>query len=262
MPELPEVETYRKYFDKYVLNKKIASVSHIDSFLLKDGMDPVELAGKLKGIVLTAAKRHGKYLFLKAPGPQYLILHFGMTGYPEFMKDCRCIPDHTRILLDFGDSCLALVDTRRLGMIYLYDDMNSFLMDKRLGPDALNINMETFMERLSVRNKPIKAALMDQSIIAGVGNLYADEILFQSSVHPLSRCSNLDEGVLQVMYKNMKQVLTAAVNVGANMEKYPKDWLLSHRKKEALCSQCGDVLKIIKVGGRTTYFCPNTQKRF
>ena len=124
MPELPEVETYRKYFDKYALNKNISSVTHIDSFLLKDGMDPAELAGKLKGIVFTSTKRHGKYLLLKASGPQYLILHFGMTGYPEFIKDCHRIPEHTRLLLDFGHSCLALVDTRRLGMIYFYENMN------------------------------------------------------------------------------------------------------------------------------------------
>jgi formamidopyrimidine-DNA glycosylase len=183
-----------------------------------------------------------------------------MTGYPEFIKDCHHIPDHTRLLLDFGYSCLALVDTRRLGMIYFYENMNSFLKDKKLGPDALSINKKVFMERLSSRNKPVKAALMDQSIIAGVGNLYVDEILFQSSVHPQSRCSSLDSSSLDLIYRNMKQVLNVAVNAEANMEKYPKDWLLSHREKGAACPHCGGVLKIIKVGGRTTYFCPKIQK--
>jgi formamidopyrimidine-DNA glycosylase len=116
------------------------------------------------------------------------------------------------------------------------------------------------MERLSARNKPAKAALMDQSIIAGVGNLYADEILFHSSVHPLSRCRNIDKGILQIMHRNMKQILKVAVNAEADMEIYPKDWLLSHRQKGATCPHCGGALKIIKVGGRTTYFCPKTQK--
>ncbi len=262
MPELPEVETYRKYFDRHAIGKRIFAASHIDSFLLKRAPDPAELAADLQDRVITSSNRHGKYVFLEISGPKFLILHFGMTGYPKYLEDCRDIPAHTRLLLEFDDSCLALVDARRLGMIYLYDDIDSFFDDKKLGPDALSINMNVFIERLSTRKKPIKSALMDQSIVAGMGNLYADEILFQSSIHPLSGCIDIDREKYEMIYKKMKQVLALAVEKHADMKKYPQDWLLSCREKGGGCPYCGNRLKVIKVGGRTAYLCSRRQKLY
>jgi formamidopyrimidine-DNA glycosylase len=225
-------------------------------------MEPAMFSRKLKGAVLKASQRHGKYLLLEASGSQYLILHFGMTGYPKYLRIKDRIPAHTRMLLDFGHSRMALVDTRRLGMIYLYDNVNDFLRDKRLGPDALGIDMDAFLEKLSGRNKPVKSALMDQSIFAGVGNLYSDEILFQACIHPLSICSSIDSASLELLYRSMKQVLNAAVGAEADMDKYPRDWLLTNREKGAACPNCGGGLDIVRIGGRTAYFCPKTQKRF
>ncbi len=262
MPELPEVETYRKYLDRYAIGKRISAAAHIDSYLLKKALDPAGLAADLEDRIITSSNRHGKYVFLEISGPKFLILHFGMTGYPEYLEDCRDIPAHTRLLLEFDGSCLALVDTRRLGMIYLYDDINSFLDDKKPGPDALSISMDMFIERLSKRKKPIKSAIMDQSIIAGIGNLYADEILFQSHIHPLSACSHIDREKYNIMYKKMRHVLALAVEKHADIKKYPQDWLLSCRGKCGACPHCGSSLKIIKVGGRTAYFCPGRQKLY
>jgi formamidopyrimidine-DNA glycosylase len=262
MPELPEVETYRKYLDRHTTGKRISSAGHIDNYLFKKAPDPAGLAADLKDRVITSSNRHGKYVFLEISGPKFLILHFGMTGYPRYLEDCQDIPSHTRLLLKFDGSCLAMVDTRRLGMIYLYDDMDAFLHDKKLGADALSIKINEFIERLSKRKKPVKSALMDQSIIAGIGNLYADEILFQSHIHPLSLCSHIDMEKYTIIYKKMRHVLALAVEKHADIKKYPQGWLLSCRRKGGTCPHCGSSLKIIKVGGRTTYLCSRRQKLY
>lgn len=260
MPELPEVETFRRYFERTSLNKRISSVSSIDGLLLKDKQDPKSLAKELENRLLAGSGRHGKYLFLITSDSKYLIIHFGMTGYLAYLKDGQDIPRYTRLLLGFGDSSLAFVNTRRLGKIFLYSDRKSFLKKRNLGPDALKIQKCDLRDRISKRKKPIKSALMDQSIIAGIGNLYADEILFQLSVHPRSLCVELKENIYEKMSDKIKYILTTAIERHAEIRQYPGTWLLPHRKKGYPCPRCGGKINIIKIAGRTTYFCPQCQK--
>ncbi len=260
MPELPEVETFKKYFDRTTLNKRILSIEEVDSFLLEDDQDVQAFTRSLKEKIFTGSGRHGKYLLLELQGPKYLILHFGMTGFLKSLENSHHIPDHTRLLLRLDNSYLAFVNARRLGKIFLCDDISLFLQKKKLGPDALSIDKTEFIGRVSKRKKPIKSALMDQSMIAGIGNLYADEILFQTSVHPLSLCTTLERESYNRMFKKTKYVLNTAIAKHAKIGKYPETWLLPHRTKEDCCPLCKGKMEVIKIAGRTTYFCSERQK--
>jgi len=260
MPELPEVETLRRFFDNNVLNRKITSVSHIDSLLLKDGLHAESLVKKLTGSTIKASDRHGKYLFIITSDDRYLIIHFGMTGGLIYQKDSRCIPDRTRLLLGLGGPSLAFVNTRRLGKIFLYGDRDSFLKKRRLGPDALHIGKGELEHMISKRKRPIKSALMDQSLAAGIGNLYADEVLFQTGVHPRFLCRDLKKDTLEKMSRNIKHILKTAIEKGADISRYPDTWLLPHRNKDGRCPRCGGGIAILKIAGRTTYFCPRCQR--
>lgn len=256
MPELPEVETFKRYFDRNALNRKIISVGIVDTRLLEGGQRPGDLTD-LEGRIFTGSKRHGKYLFLETSGLKYLTLHFGMTGYLRYFNKYSSVPSHTRLLLGFGGSLLAFVNTRRLGKLSINDSMEGFIEKKNLGPDALEITRKDFANSISGRKKPVKSALMDQSIVAGVGNLYADEILFQSRVHPLSPCSTLNGSSYHRIYDNMKNILNTAIKNHAIIGDYPAAWLLPHRRKKGLCPHCRKQLYTIRISGRSSYFCPD-----
>jgi formamidopyrimidine-DNA glycosylase len=137
--------------------------------------------------------------------------------------------------------------------------IQDFIRTHSLGPDALLISLDQFINVLHTTRAPIKAALMNQTKLAGIGNIYADEILFQSKVDPHSLVSELSEESMKSVFNNMNYVLRLAIELRAKRDKFPKNFLTQHRKKNEHCPSCGGILTTGKIDGRTTYFCPVCQ---
>jgi len=258
MPELPSVEIFKRYFNSTSLKQEILSVDIRNPEILIN-VSPKELENRLISREFTGSRRYGKYLFSHLDNDYFLILHFGMTGYLKYNKDTA--NPHTRLLLAFKEGNLGFIDVRKFGKIGLTRDVKQFIKDKNLGPDALDIDSKTFIQKFSNRKGQIKHLLMNQNFIAGIGNLYADEILFQSCIHPLSKADKLSRDKLKQLYHEMIRVLNKAIEYQDKPFSLPESFLLPHRHHQGECPQ-GGPLEVIKVGGRTTYYCDECQKLY
>lgn len=258
MPELPDVETFRKYLESVALGKRVEEVEVrspriLDSISVKDFIDTVT------GQTFKATKRIGKNLLVELDAGNWLTLHFGMTGFLKFFTNPAEDPGHVRILFKFTDGNLAYDNRRMIGKVGIIDSPLDLVRKKNLGPDALEVNKEAFLQGLSRGKGDIKSLLMDQSFIAGIGNVYADEILFQRGVNPKTKSSSIDTDNGRRMYETMRQVLKTAVERGADVERLPDSFLLPHRDRHGKCPRCGNKFSTLKIGGRTTYFCSTCQ---
>jgi formamidopyrimidine-DNA glycosylase len=260
MPELPDVEMMKRYFDSTSLHKRIETVKVFDAFILK-GISPRTLKSALSGHAFRKSTRHGKYLFAKLDKSGWLVMHFGMTGGLRYFEGEKTSP-HTRVLIRFHKSRnLAFEDTRKLGRLLLAGSPEEFLHEKGIGPDALDekLDFESFTRIFGHRGRA-KPSFMDQHLVAGVGNIAADEILFHARVHPEAKLSSLSEKRLLILFRAMKDVLRKAIEREAGMKGFPEDWLLSHRYRGGKCPRCRTELERLKLEGRTGYYCPKCQK--
>lgn len=260
MPELPDVETYRRYINSTSLNKKIDKVNDIHHKMLNH-VSKKKLEHALVGEKFVETDRHGKYLFLLTSDDKWIIVHFGMTGFVKYFKDVDDKPSHTRLLVSFSNGYhLAFDNQRLLGKIGLTNDKDKYINKKDLGVDALVVSYAMFKDVLIDKRGMIKSALMDQSVISGIGNIYADEILFQSGIHPKTKIKQLKEEDIKVIYTNMQEIFNVAINTQVNTDDFPDTYIIPNRTKEGVCPKGGGQLQTIKVNGRTTYFCPVHQQ--
>lgn len=262
MPELPDVEVFKKYLNATSLHKKITNVNLRDSSLL-GGISSGGLSRKLNNQEFVSARRHGKYLFAKTDNQASLILHFGMTGFLKYFKDKDEMPSHARLVLTFkNDYHLAYDCQRKLGRIDMTDDEEDFISSQKLGPDPYseNFNKKKFMERFRSKRGSIKSTLMNQNTLAGIGNIYSDEILFQAGIHPKAAVNKLKEDSLSDIYRSMKKVLKTAIDKKVQVSDFPKSYLIRHRSEGDSCPKCTGKIKKIKISNRSTYFCSKHQK--
>lgn len=265
MPELPDVEIFKRYLNATALHKEIGGVE-VSAPELLEGVSVQRLRGRLVGRRLTASRRHGKHLFVRVDGGEdgWLRLHFGMTGRLEYSKDAGKIPEHTRLRLDFTNGYhLAYDNPRKLGEIGWVKSVEGFLAEKGLGPDPLadDLPLEAFRRLLAGRRGMVKTTLMNQEVLAGLGNVYADEMLFQAGVHPETKIPHLENDAFEGLYHALYQVIEGAIEAKADPANLPDDWLLPHRGEAGACPRCGGMLKNVDVGGRTTWYCARHQKR-
>ncbi|MGH7826267.1 MAG: Fpg/Nei family DNA glycosylase [Candidatus Binatia bacterium] len=261
MPELPDVEIFKEYLDATALNQRIARVSVKNRTVLRH-TSPQALARNLKGRALQSSRRHGKFLFGQLDREGWVVFHFGMTGFFKYFKDKAEEPEHTRVRFDFSNGAfLGYICPRMFGEVDYTRDMNRFIQERDLGPDALALTWNEFKDRLASKKSSIKPALMDQRLLAGIGNVYADEILFQARVHPQQRLDRLSEGTLGQIYKTMKTVLNKTIKCDADPHRVPKSWLLPRRRKKTNCPRCGKRLHRVAIRQRSAYICPNCQRR-
>lgn len=263
MPELPDVQVFREYLDATSLHRGIEHVYVSADRVLSD-VSASTLRRRMKGSRLASTRRHGKHLFTEIDSGGWLRLHFGMTGRLASYEDGEeaSMPDHTRLRLDFEDgSHLAFVNRRRLGQIGFVSDPGAYVEDQGLGPDALSpeFDADALAAVLEGRRGALKATLMNQAYIAGIGNVYADEMLFQAGLHPESRAGALDRDRTEALHRAMRRVLEDAIE--ARVEDFPDHFLLPHRGPEGRCPKCGQTLERLDVSGRTTYLCPRDQSR-
>src|SRR6266481_2528158 len=261
MPELPEVETFKRYLDSTSLHQRIRSVEVRDAYVLKR-VSTRELARRLKGRRFENSYRHGKHLFVRADDELWLRLHFGMTGSLEYLKHDERAPKTARIIFRFATNRrLAFDDQRKFGEIELIEDVDEFLQTRDIGPDALEIGLSQFKAIVGNRRGAVKAILLNQQLIAGIGNLYADEILFRACVHPATQATTLSDTDLRRLFRATRYVLKKAIVLKTDFNRLPKSWLLTHRGKRGRCPRCGRALKSATIGGRTAWFCVHCQKR-
>jgi formamidopyrimidine-DNA glycosylase len=247
VPELPEAERARQQIER-VLGREIVAVEDHDTYVSRPHA-PGEIAAALTGRRLVAAHRRGKFMWVETDGGPDLGLHLGMAG--AIVVDAEPHPRWDRFALEFaGGGRLALRDRRRLGRAILEPDFS------HVGPDAGEVSTSEFRARIGRGTAPIKARLMDQGAIAGVGNLLADEILFQAGIDPRRRCDELSQEELDELWRATRKAIRNAVRRGGahtgelNPERVPG----------GRCPRCGTPLERARIGGRTTFWCPRDQR--
>jgi formamidopyrimidine-DNA glycosylase len=261
MPELPDVEVFRRYVNATALHQRIEHV-HVESTSILRDTSPQGLGRALNHKSFQSTSRHGKYLFIKVETDQWLVMHFGMSGHVKYFQGKQDIPDYTQILISFvNDHHLAYIAPRKLGFIGLTDKPDTIITAEQLGTDALGLTEKQFMEMAAARRGGAKAWLMDQQTIAGIGNIYSDEILFQAGIHPRMPVSDLDKKALQKLRQAINKVLHTAIDAKVDPQKMPSNFLLPHREEGGHCPNCDGPLETVKTGGRTAWYCPQCQPK-
>lgn len=244
MPELPEVESYAQFFARHALDRTIARVRVLDERILAVRKPALR---RLVGRRFTRVRRHGKHLFAQA-GDVWLRLHFGMTG--DLTTD---VGRFAKVVFEFDDGTrLAFDDMRLFGVVDLIRDPDAFILDRGLGPDPLMIGVREFRARLAGKRGAIKALLLSQDVIAGVGNLYADETLFRAGIHPRRSADSLTSDDVKAIFTTLRRALREAIG-GRTL------FMVDHREEGERCPRCGGTIQRAVVGGRTTYFCGRHQ---
>lgn len=260
MPELPDVEVFRNYLGSTSLNQTIQSVQIKSTKVLKE-ISSKELERRLPGRKIQESCRHGKHLFLHMDEGWWLMLHFGMTGYLKYFERMREDPKHDRMLLTFENGFhLAYVCQRLLGEVNLVENKDKFIQERELGPDALEMDCNSFQKMIQGKRGSIKSALMNQKYISGIGNIYSDEILFQAGVHPKNESKQLSVSKVERIYQEMRTVLTKAIECHVDPAQFPDTYMLPHRDTDLRCPHCQNFFRQIKITGRTAYVCPQCQK--
>jgi len=271
MPELPEVETVARELRRFLPGRRVRSVVCRFPGVVSSGAGAFREA--LRGRAFTAIGRHGKYLFLRLSEGREVALHLRMTGQLLLLPR-RQPPDkhcHLEILLAGTDRKLVYRDVRKFGRLELLPgSQEDFIRAHRLGPDALNISPERLYESLRRTRRGLKAALLDQRLLAGLGNIYTDEVLFRERLSPLRRSDSLSRRRVQALAGTIKAVLRAALRRrGTSISDYVDPGgrrggfqfaLLVYGREGASCPRCGAAILRTRVAGRGTWTCPRCQR--
>jgi formamidopyrimidine-DNA glycosylase len=261
VPELPEVEGYARYLASHALDQKIARVDLRDERILTIPKRRLERA--VIGRKFRSVRRHGKHLFASTDGETWLHLHFGMTGDLAYYIDPAKEPRFARVIFDFENGAhLAYEDMRLFGYVDLVRDPDESIRDLGLGPDPLDpaFGLRAFRGLLSRRRGAIKSLLMSQDVIAGLGNLYVDEALFRSSIHPRRPVDGLDAEEARTLFSNIRRILQDVIARHARGADLSRRYLVMNREEGERCPACGGTIKRTVVFGRTTYYCGRHQK--
>jgi formamidopyrimidine-DNA glycosylase len=261
VPELPDVEVLRRYCEATSLHQEVRSV-RVNSRLILGETSPSDLQTGLQGRTFEDTERHGKYLLVELDNGRWLVMHFGMTGSLKYVSKADRKPENTELLFAFSNgSRLAYLTTRKLGEIRLVGDAEVFIEEKDLGPDVLDssFDFEAFQRAIAGRRAMIKSTLMNQQIMAGIGNVYSDEILFQAGIYPRTPVDELSGKAKKKVFHTMQDVLRTAIDNQADPEDFPETYIIPHRHKEGTCPRCGGEVKQVEVSGRGAYYCPRRQ---
>src|SRR3954470_21179421 len=248
MPELPEAERARQQIAR-VLGREIVAVDDTDTYVCRPHA-PGEIAAALVGRRLTAAHRRGKFLWAETgEGGPDLGLHLGMAG--RIVVDEPPAPNRwDRFVLEFADGGrMALRDKRRLGRAIIEPDFS------HVGPDAAEVPRDVFRTRVGRGSIPLKARLLDQRTIAGVGNLLADQTLWQARLNPRLPAGELTEEELD----HLRRVLRSATRDAIRKGGVHTGAFIPHRRRGDHCPRCGTEVERATIGGRTTFWCPSCQ---
>ncbi|MFW5644636.1 MAG: Fpg/Nei family DNA glycosylase [Bacteroidota bacterium] len=259
MPELPDVEVFRRTIDDKAVGKTISDYTiHVRDLV---GSSRQKL-NEIRDHKINSTRRRGKYCFLEIKDFNWFVLHFGMTGTVSYYEKDDEEPEYSAFSFHFkGKGHLSILTKRKLGKIEICESPDGFAEENDIGKDALELSEDEFLKLLDKKRGGIKGALMDQSLLSGIGNIYSDEILFQSRLHPKKDLSKIDEKKRRELFRNMNEALTKAIEVHADPDKLPENYLLPVRDEGESCPYCKREVKKIKVSGRGCYICPSCQKK-
>lgn len=269
MPELPEVETIKNELMPHIVGRKLTGVTLLWEGIVRQPSIK-DFCSRLIGQKITGLARRGKYLIISLTSDDLLIIHLKMSGSLLVGQDSSEPPKYSRAIIHLDKSTnIFFRDPRKFGAMWLVVDKNTIV--GKLGPEPLEADFtpQVLAQRLRNRTAPIKALLCDQNFIAGIGNMYADETLFATGIHPLRPGENLSQDEIERLHGAIKQVLWSAIsNKGASIVNYYRptgelgtahfEFKVAHRRGEN-CLICGTPLKRITVRNRGTYFCPKCQ---
>lgn len=268
MPELVEVETTRRDLSKVIEGKVINKVA---VYLDKIVYNKKDLFIKtIEGQMINKVKRRGKWLIFELD-KNYIIIHFRMEGRFYLLPLDTKKDKHDYVIFYFDDFSLHYNDPRLFGKMEVIekDEIDKFFLDKKLGLEYTDSNLtpKYLKEKFKSHHTDIKKLLLDQSFITGIGNIYADEILFESKISPKSYADKLSKNKLQEIIDNTKIVFERSLKCKGT---YPnidgkkgtfENYLKVHKRENEPCYECGTIIKKEKVGGRGTYYCPKCQRR-
>lgn len=262
MPELPEVENFRRYFERHAVGRVVEKVEVRDRRVLGSKSERA-FRTALPGAEFVATRRHGKHLFVATDREQWIRFHFGMTGDLMAYRPVDEEPRFARVVFHFTDrSRLAFDDSRLFGRIEIIDTPEQYIVRKKLGCDPLDptLTITHFRETLLARRGTLKATLMSQEVVAGLGNLYVDELLYQTNLHPRLPIERLTPVDVRNLFTRMRRILERVIELHDLGRDYPKAFLITHRGETTKCPKCGGALVRATVAGRTTYWCEAHQK--
>lgn len=281
MPELPEVETVVRGLQMLLPGRGITGVRLGKTDFIDD---PVALEENVPGCRIASVRRHGKFLVLALeknggtmaenhakPKRFELIVHLGMTGQLTVRPEAMPSQAHTHAWFALDNRTeLRYTDPRRFGRMVLSSEEGSKKILGPLGIDALAVSEEDFRARIGARRARIKALLLDQSVLRGMGNIYTDESLWRARIHPARIGAELNREEMTRLHGAMQRVLRAAVRLGGssisdyvNAEGEPGEFQLRHnvyQREGKKCTRCGTLIRRVIVAGRSSYFCPKCQR--
>jgi formamidopyrimidine-DNA glycosylase len=273
VPELPEVETVRRRLAPALEGRGFTRVEITDPRLTRPH-DPFEIARELEGERVTKVDRRGKYLIVRFESGRALLIHLRMTGSLRHARSGELEDDpHRRAVVNLDDGTdIAYRDVRRFGTWLLLEpsEVDTYI-DARVGPEPLAdaYKAKDLVEKLEHRRAPIKAAILDQRTVAGVGNIYADEALWRAKVHPLTPANELTPDEVKAVHKGIRASLQAGVRrQGSTLRDYQlpdgssgtaQDRFKVYGRAGLPCERCGTPIEKIRVAGRGTYYCPHCQ---
>ena len=273
MPELPEVETVRRGLEKLILGKKILNIDIRYPKMIKTDLH--EFQKEMPGQIIQSMGRRGKYLLFYL-SDKVLISHLRMEGkyfyYPDHVPERK----HAHVLIHFEDGgTLVYEDVRKFGTLELLapELLDSYFISKKLGPEPTeqDFDLGSFKLALKKSKKPIKSYLLDQTLVAGLGNIYVDEVLWRAKVHPSRTSNSLTAQEVRKVHDEIIKVLGEAVEKGGSTIRtytnaFGEDGTMQefhqvYDKTGQACSRCGAIIEKIQLGGRGTHFCPKCQRR-
>ena len=274
MPELPEVETVRRTLETLILGKEIEEVQVLYPKIIKKPEVYEEFADALKGQCVKEIGRRGKFLILYLDD-YALVSHLRMEGKYALHEASEPIDKHTHVLFTFTDGTqLRYKDVRKFGTMHLFlkgEELNSLPLEK-LGPEPLSdeFTVAYLKPILQKTSRNIKAVILDQTVVVGVGNIYVDESLFRAKIHPTRPASSLTDDEISALVAEIKATLSEAVERGGStIRSYINSQgqmgmfqlqILVYGKEGESCPRCGSTIEKGKVAGRGTHFCPSCQK--
>lgn len=272
MPELPEVETIRTYLNAILPNHPVVSVKHLDARMVKMGTISAEsIAHRLPGLVVQSMGRRGKYLVMRFFDKSALVIHLGMSGRLVVEPSTNPWRIHTHLVLELREDMeLRLVDPRRFGRIGYFMEFDT---DRtlHLGPEPLGraFTAQYLVDRLKGRKSPIKSLLLDQSLVAGLGNIYVDEALFGAGIHPLAPGAAISLRSANRLVRSIRRVLRASIaNRGTSFSDYVdalghpgqnQEYLAVYGRLGQPCLKCGSPIHSMVIHARTSHFCQYCQ---
>ena len=274
MPELPEVETVCAYLRETLPGRTITGAQVYLPRLLKN-TDGLAFAAAVAGRSFQDVFRKGKYIFLRLDGPESLLVHLRMTGRLTYEADpAATLPRFARIVFNLDAGCLVYGDVRTLGCLWLVPSQGATGISgyDTLGPDAVGPDFTAayLYDRLKGKNKPIKTFLLDQTNVAGLGNIYVDEALFLAGIRPSRRCSRIAKAAAARLYEAIRTVMASGLAHGGTtvrnfingngQEGQNQQFLNVYGREGQACKLCGTIIRYEKLGGRGTHYCPHCQK--